>query len=484
MIKKWLHLGMNEPILSNHRTLEFFISVADPKNAKFSLEKKDSDFSDNQLILNALVGTLVKYAPSGRIEPYLAESWFVDSDKKNWEFKIRSGLKAQNGVLLDAALYKELLESNLKEIAKNGGLMVFDHLVGWQDFILNKSRHIAGLEISEANKIKMRFLTSPGDLLEVLRMPLFGFWLERNGELVSTGPYQVAANLGNKVTLLLRPGWFSSIPDALKSVTIAFSNFSFLSKDGVAITKVPFYYKEVPIPEGYWVRSPPTRFEGFVLSPFKNGFFKELGNRQVFLKRIRELYPKEIKSRYLYPATPSKSEQELPDIKYNGKPGKLTFALERLVYSPEEISRFEAILNYVLRDSGQSFEFIHRNPDDKTYFEKVDSNTFFDARITSVDIGAAPLLPALKMMFCTKIGVNFPDPEGRICEMVESKIALQQPIDLNFIEEMNQAIFANASVIPITHHSEHWFVTNAISPRSLAPTTLYPQFDRIEVVKS
>ena len=71
---------------------------------------------------------------------------------------------------------------------------------------------------------------------------------------------------------------------------------------------------------------------------------------------------------------------------------------------------------------GLSFELLSRTQNDKEWFKKTDSNTYFDARVSSVDIGAYPDYMALKMMFCSKLGVNFPDLDDEICRMVADGI--------------------------------------------------------------
>jgi hypothetical protein len=73
----------------------------------FSLAPSHSDSFENQTILNALVGTLVKYDVSGRIEPYLASSWSKSKDGRRWEFALQDHLECEDGTPITASSYSE-----------------------------------------------------------------------------------------------------------------------------------------------------------------------------------------------------------------------------------------------------------------------------------------------------------------------------------------------------------------------------------------
>jgi len=463
--------------------MQFKIAVSDTNLTQFSLKKEDSDFSNNQLILNALIGTLVKFGLSGRLEPYLAESWFVSENKKRWIFQIRQGLYCEDGAAINAELIKINLIQNLKEYSHRGSVIMFDHLVGWQDFVKKDETFLTGLSVIDDNKLEFTFDENPGDLLELLRMPYFGLWRENlDGKIISSGAYKIKNFEKNNVTLELRPEWFTADTKSFTEVHISFSNFNAANEinDHPVIVKMPFFAKEESRDNGYWILSPPTRFEGFVLSPYKNSFFKNIENRKIFLNRVRNLYPTMVKSNYFYPsAKTTVSENTIG--KYKTAPGQnnLTFALERATYTPQEIDTFKEIITIALDGSGISFELLSRTQNDKEWFKKTDSNTFFDARVSSVDIGAYPDYMALKMMFCSKLGVNFPDLDDEICRMVADGIKTGSSMGASTIEKFNQLLFDQAIVIPILHHSEKWFVSSTFDPKSLPSTTLYPQFELI-----
>lgn len=464
--------------------MQFKIAVSDPTKTNFSLDKANADFSHNQTILNALIGTLVKYGLSGKLEPYLAESWSVSSDKKNWKFTIRPNLHCEDGTLITAELFEETLKASLKEYSKRGSVITFDHLVGWEDFQKGKSMELPGIK-TQGNILELNFNENPDDLLELLRMPYFGMWKQQGSKLISSGPYTLKMVEQGKVTLSLRPDWFTTSKDSFKEVEISFTGLS--DQDHVAlpytITRIPFFVNSQDSKkDGYWISSPPTKLEAFVLSPYKKNFFNDQNNRVAFRNKVASLPSTLVNSRFFYPSART-ANLEQKNASYTNKEAakKLTFALERATYSALELNNLNTIISSALEGSGVQFEIIARDLADKDWFKKTDSNDFFDARVASVDVGAYPIYTAINMMFCTKLGINFPDSSSKICELVQTGIKSASPIDQNFVDKFNTILHEDAVIIPLHHHSDKWLVSNTFDPSSLPATTLYPQFELVRL---
>ncbi len=66
---------------------------------------------------------LVRIGSTGEIEPVLAESWSVSSDKLTWSFNLRKGVKFQDGTAFDAAAVKAHFDRLLdpKKVARARG---------------------------------------------------------------------------------------------------------------------------------------------------------------------------------------------------------------------------------------------------------------------------------------------------------------------------------------------------------------------------
>lgn len=95
-----------------------------------------SDITDNRLILGSLIGTLVRYGPSGLTEPALAENWEVSNDHLRWEFNLRPNLKCDDGEIIDAPTFVKHLKSALVRYAKSSKLM---HFLGFLDLKMHRS---------------------------------------------------------------------------------------------------------------------------------------------------------------------------------------------------------------------------------------------------------------------------------------------------------------------------------------------------------
>lgn len=466
--------------------MKLIIASQDHKNQKFNLTKEGSDFGVNQIVLHALVGTLVKYGPSGKITPYLASSWDISEDKKNWRFKIREHLTADDGRKISAESFHSILLSSLKDYAQKGKIMGFDGLLGWDDFVKNKSQKIEGFTFDK-DHVQFNFSKKPDEFFEILQMPYFGFWIENTKhEIISTSAYRLENNKGGELELSLREDWFNSQSNSFKSIHVSFGSTDPNQIDFSPYTIVQMPYESLTnnkIPNTYWVQGTPTIIETFVLSPYKEGFFRNRENRFFFQQRINQISSPLIESRFFYPTAPSSTTIKTNSTKSYSKDRvvePIVFALERTNYQREEISKLKQIIELALKDSGLSFVILEKDDNDKDWFKKTDSNRYFDARISSVSIGATPILSAIKMMFCTTLGVSFPDFDNKICNLVEKYENDESDIDQIFIKEFNQTIIDQAIIIPIRHYSKKWLISNKISPTSFPATSPFLMFEKIE----
>jgi ABC-type transport system substrate-binding protein len=472
----------------------YFLTWADHKDQPFfSLNPKESDLADNQKILNSLIGTLVKYGNSGKIEPYLAERFEVSADKLNWSFKLRKGLVCEDGTLINASSYKKVLEQQLYNYSKKGSVLEFEQINGWDNFL--KGQPLAGLKTIDEDTIVFSFSKKTTLLLELLRMPYFGFWCPGNFEnenfksefnVISSGPYKIEKKSnGLKLELTIRDNWFSISPNSPKKII-----FSTVTREAIKNVKKhslvdlginsPQEGDESIFTPIYGV---PTLLTNVVLNPF-NGFFADGDNRKKFAYDLltNNFKPKSanrVRSHFFF--NHQKNELELPKLekqKFTSSNEKLTFAISTQLSDDDLVPLKSAIINSL---QGIDVEFIKPDKSIKDWREKLLSNKYYNARITSVDAGGVFSNSSIKMMFCSNLGVRYPDPSGQICKMVGEHERNHNEIDADYVKKFNTILTEDAAVIPIYYGSIAWLISKDIDLESLPSSVIYFQFEKIKL---
>lgn len=497
MTKTHIQHGMEENSDSKW-TLNYFSFRTDEKSEfKYSLNPRDSDLIQNSTILGGLVGTLVKYGHSGRIEPYMTDSFHVEPGNRKWTFTLMSGLNCEDGKEINNHRFVANLTSSLRRYSDSGDALDFENLEGWSDFKEKKTSSIKGLRAEGDKNIIFSFNKSPSDLLELLRMPYFGFWCEANFEgpenkwkddhrIISSGAYALAPSSSNN-SVLLRLRNDSRLKEKESPTEILFSTIvkSEISKD-YKNTIFEFSKKNDfdELKLGYQkVIGPPTMLFSLALSPFFDGPFANKRNRQIFADRIksaRREFPHFTSQFFYFNAQSKLPQRDLSKEKFKvGTQNKLTFAVASKAFSKSDLKDVELLLTTALNNSGLSYEIIVKDAHDDGWVHKVDSNKLFDGRITSVDIGGYVINAAIKMMFCSSLGINFGDPSGRIFRLVERQDISGGPIGQNYIDEFNQIIEDDAAVIPLYHYGIEWHLTPDIDTQSLPIVATEPIFEKI-----
>lgn len=157
--------------------------------------------------------TLTKIHSDGSVSPLLAESWEVSPDLKTYTFKLRKGVKFQNGEAFNAKAVKFSFERAAEEKSTNKDKRTFASMesVAVDDYtvvIINKS-------------LDPDFLFLMGQATAIIVEPKSA---DSNAtKPVGTGPYQLAAwNKGSSVTLTKSDGYRSAASVKIKKVTFRF----------------------------------------------------------------------------------------------------------------------------------------------------------------------------------------------------------------------------------------------------------------------
>lgn len=474
-----------------------FARQSDPsKPVPISFDVSESDVSHFQTILNPLVGTLVKYASSGKIEGYLADRWSVTNDGHQWTFELRDNLICEDGQQIDAPSFVAQFTENLRRYSQKTSPIDFANLIGWAEFQNNQSSTLPGIEATSKNTITFNFNHKPEDLLELLRMPYFGYWCKGNfkegkwadkHKIVSSGAYYLdKIENGHEVVLKTRHNWFSNTSESPKEIRFNFLPLTEALKcQEKTLIKVGYSLPINSQPDGFYLtKGPPTILSAFTISPFKDGFFKDPDNRRVFQERVVKVLAEKNSSYspFFYPTATSNSTNLQSGLSYKKtKFSKITLALPSAGFSDLEVAEILNIVNSALIGSGVDCDVIKPTATDESWRSKLRSNREFDLRITPVDIGGHIQNFAVNMMFCTNMGVTFPDPSHRICDLVKEHEKIDSPITQKYIDTFNSIIQDDACVIPLFHKGDKWLATKDIDPASIPSIVVHPRFESIRL---
>ncbi len=487
-----LKLQMKSTITNN--TLYFnIIASKDGGGHVYSLDPKDSDVATNQLILNSLVGTLMKYGNSGKIEPYLAHSVEASTDQLKWVFKLRENLVCQDGSRITAYSFKQNLERRIRLYQSQGSALEFEKLVNWESFV--SGGDLSGIQATDESTLVFSFSKKPNQLLEFLRMPYFGYWCDKNFKsntfvghenFISSGAYQVISNEDDKIlTVELRKDWFSATDKSPKFII-----FKGLTLDEVRNQKKnSITHLGVNTPNNLdkdnfnLIYGVPTLLTSLVVSPFKEGPFKDSNTRHyLFSKLFYSNFKAHSFNRIRAKGFVIGNDGIKPDIinypsKYQ-KNSKIQIAIGTLLAS-EDIEPIKQSITAVFPDV--EVQFVYPDKTNKEWRAKLLSNKEYDARVATVDAGGSFLNSNINMIFCSELGVKYPDSSGRICKLVKEYNNADKEVDSEYISRFNKILTDDACVIPIYWGSVSWVVSKNIDIETLPPSALYIQFENVKI---
>lgn len=167
-----------------------------------------------EVTLYNIYETLTKINEDGSVSPLLAESWTASPDLKTYTFKLRKGVKFQNGEPLDSATVKFSFERNAAPTSTNKDKSLFQ---GFEKIDAPDSDTVViSLKNAEPN---LPFLLgqASGSIVEPKSAAT------NVTQPVGTGPYQLAAwAKGSSITLNKWADYRSASAIKLSKVTIRF----------------------------------------------------------------------------------------------------------------------------------------------------------------------------------------------------------------------------------------------------------------------
>jgi peptide/nickel transport system substrate-binding protein len=169
-----------------------------------------------EIVLYNIFETLTKVNGDGSVTPLLAESWSISPDAKVYTFKLRKGVKFQNGEPFNAASVKFSLERAAAKDSVNKDKAVFANVTS----IDTPDEHTVVLTLKNSNP---DLLFQLGQATAVMVEPKSV--ASNNTQPVGTGPYKLEAwNRGSSVTLVRWDGHRNAGNVKMRRATIRFIN--------------------------------------------------------------------------------------------------------------------------------------------------------------------------------------------------------------------------------------------------------------------
>lgn len=483
-----------------NKHLNVFLSI---NKGPPSLNPLDSDGILNAIQVEQLVGTLVRMHPSGRYEPYLATSWHNSNDFKTWTFTIRSGLTCEDGSPIDAPSFVENLIRIIKLIKKHSAMPLIDRLENFSQVELKSE--ITGIQALNKETLQLKFEKPvQSGLIEYLALPYLGFYCKNNfnsdgswkdnKKIVSSASYRLDNWNGvGPLTLRLRKDWFQLVNNPPETITIHTKKISADEAPKLNGFIVNFMLEKADVPKKYKTMNlTPSIFHAVVISNANNDWLKESQNRQILkneIKKIQNDFQLEVESAIvvdrLYPHMSqelAKKAVDLPKIEKLKQPIVLS-----TIKTPTKTGQYiNKIIIQALINLNIPYEIRLRDGDQNNMMKTFRDPKQYDIKAVSVDAGGGIENQLIKFMFCSNLGVAFPDPSKRICHLVdkyEKKFGDIIPKDemKNYIIEFDEALEADAAVIPILKSGYSWLISENISTEAISPTMGIPYFDLFDI---
>lgn len=489
---------MQIPIGINHMNSyknELDYIFVDKNRYPFSTSPEHCDFLSNGLVVEQIIGTLIKLNWTGRYENYLASHRDFSDDGRIWNFYIIPNLTTEKGENITAYSYKLNLERLFNIYLKEtSSLLSFDDLEGMNEFKKHRGS-ISGIIAPSKYHLRFIFKRRPLDLIEDLSIPQFGYYSDsdfQNGEwinnkqITSSGPYKLFSWNEDEIVLKKRNNWFGMekksadivhIKMGLNHISDTRNNYTIIQKN---------IESEIDIIDNYaFLKSTPVRLSYIVLTP--SLLFKDINTRRWFQNKLSEakkIIPFQslktfnndtffLNLKNIHKISPSNHTDETK--LFDNKKIKIALSID----GDMEKSHIKKIIGYIFKNTNALIEYFDfsniRNMKDFL------SNKHFDIRVGGVATGGEIDPVNVKMMFCSSLGVNFPDPNHTICSLLNDYHNELIPID-QLSNSIEKIISDEAIVLPLSYSSMTWLYSDNIKGISqTSPVMDLPRFDVINL---
>lgn len=479
-------------------SIDLILSV---QKGSISLSVFDSDSITNAAVMEQVVGTLVKYSGVGRYEAFLAKSWHASEDQKTWTFEFYPHLKSEDGVEINAESFTANFKKLLRIYAQQYSPPTFNRLQGWKEFTEGKEEALGVKALSQTTLV-MTFDSVPSGLLEFLSMPYFGFyspfdfdgdkWRDNN-VIHSTGSYKVDYFSEDEIILKARYDW-----PLMNKKSPGTANVRHISLEETLKEKKNFIIQltdsnQVAPQHLVKFNSTPTMLTAVVLSPLVAPF-NSLKVRQAMRTVLREKIKKRKlennlsrKTNHFYdgfnklPLFIEDYESALSLLK-EIKVSTIPVFQQKLNESTNTNFVME-VLKETIHEIGWKIDVDTPATLGKDWIKKGLDNSRYALRTAGVDIGGSPENWVIDMMFCSRLGISFPDIDDKICHVVRNYELGMYPEKEQYWMAIHNAIEEGASVVPVIHSGLGWFLSPTIDMQNVSSSMNVPRFDQLSIKK-
>ena len=468
-------------------TLKYIIS--NPR-IKISLNLHEAEFYAAAVVVQPLIGNLVYYSNLGRYEPRLASSWEHINDS-TWVFTLKNGFVCENGEVITPESFKKSLERSILYLGKKSKVPVLENLIGYENFIFGNAKEISGIK-TDNNKLIFQFnVRVKTGLIEILSFAPFGYISQENLNLdgtwkdntkfISSGPYKVSEIIiGEKYVLTKRQDWPIVVKKSPERIEITHVVPTIINANDHVILDSLTRLENLPN-ELTKFSLVPEYINPILFSNLKTGIFSNKKTRILFKKLIsynrEKILPKEWDNHYrssaYYPSQKIDNVSEISDEDIKQLSGDRKDIIIEGTYPQENTSRWYAwlVLKDTLDQINWSYKFSNTIPN------KINiADPSADIRIRGQSIGSGVDARGIGVVFCSDLGPKFPDPEGKICELIskyENDFINQDELTKEFLTQVEE----DAAIIPISHFGIQMYMTKNINQESISPLISVMRFD-------
>jgi ABC-type transport system substrate-binding protein len=173
----------------------------------------------NWSIIKSIFGGLMDYKPgTTELEPELAESFTVSPDGLTYTFKLRPGVKFQNGRAMTAADVKYSIERAVQPETQSPGAGFYDSIDGYADVSGGKAKELKGIETPDDATVVFHLNRPDAPFLHKLALNFAHVVPKEEVEKwgtdfgkhpVGTGAFKLAEwTLGQRIVLERNPDYF------------------------------------------------------------------------------------------------------------------------------------------------------------------------------------------------------------------------------------------------------------------------------------